>query len=536
MAASLERRTGAVGFFYWLWDGIDRTIFTAIKFSFPARFVSPFGFLGMLTFIVFIILGISGALLMFYYQPILDRAWDSVQFINDEVPFGFHIRNIHYHGSNAMVLLAVLHMYYQFFSGRYKIRNEVLWMTGVILGVVTILEAFTGYDVIFSERAELAISIAASLTTSIPVVGPTIRDAALGSGFSDFVLRFYAQHVFLLPVIMLGLMAVHFPRFLVFDVPMVMAILGAILITGGVFPIDLGHKFEPSVPPGITVPEWYLTGIYAFMRTQYDKYVTGLLWPAIFLVSFVLIPFIDRGRKFSWRDRPIITAFGITSLAQIMVITYWGFYISPDVSIPLVERLVIDPVFFYSVMILLVPLGFGFTYMMIKLANEAERKSKLAKDAGPKKVASISLSEKWINWLLVALLAFQVFLNIAAYNAVLTGMKNVSLLLVGIILLVFAAFFHIYRYGMSQQKNAPPPPLQPMVEDEKPKLAEPETAEEPGKLTEGEENSLSDTGPKEIPAKIPTPKTRADLRAGADPNPRTNPDTNTSSATDLDKP
>ena len=42
---------------------------------------------------------------MFYYQPILDRAWDSVQFINDEVPFGFHIRNIHYHGSNAMVLL-----------------------------------------------------------------------------------------------------------------------------------------------------------------------------------------------------------------------------------------------------------------------------------------------------------------------------------------------------------------------------------------------------------------------------------------------
>ena len=118
MAVSLHRRTGAVAFFYWLWDGLDRTIFTAIKFSFPARFVSPFGFLGMLTFVVFVILGISGALLMFYYQPMLDRAWDSVQFINDDVPFGFHIRNIHYHGSNAMVLLAILHMYYQYFSGR----------------------------------------------------------------------------------------------------------------------------------------------------------------------------------------------------------------------------------------------------------------------------------------------------------------------------------------------------------------------------------------------------------------------------------
>jgi len=501
MAVSLKRRTGAVAFFYWLWDGLDRSIFTAIKFSFPARFVSPFGFLGMLTFIVFIILGISGALLMFYYQPILDRAWDSVQFINDEVPFGFHIRNIHYHGSNAMVLLAVLHMYYQYFSGRYKIRNEVLWVSGVILGVVTILEAFTGYDVIFSERAELAISIAASLTTSIPVAGPVIRDAALGSGFSDFVLRFYAQHVFLLPIVMLGLMAVHFPRFLVFDVPMVMAIGGAILITGGVFPIDLGFKFVPTQPPGVTVPEWYLTGIYAFMRTQYDKFVTGLLWPLLFIIALALIPFLDRYKKFSWRDRPMVTAFGITGLAQIMVTTYWGFYISPNVKIPLVERLVIDPIFFYSTMILLVPVGFGFTYMMIKLANESERKAKLRKESGPQKVATINLSEKWINWLLVALLAFQVLLNIAAYNAALTGMKNISLFFIGLILLVFAGFFHIYRYGLAQAKNPPPPP--PTPEEEKPKLQEKESIKEPEALPE----SLGNEDKKEISPEIKAKKT-----------------------------
>ena len=516
MAVSLSRRTGTVAFFYWLWDGLDRSIFTAIKFSFPARFVSPFGFLGMLTFIIFIILGISGALLMFYYQPILDRAWDSVQFINDDVPFGFHIRNIHYHGSNAMVLLAVLHMYYQFFSGRYKIRNEVLWVSGVILGVVTILEAFTGYDVIFSERAELAISIAASLTTSIPVVGPLMRDSMLGSGFSDFVLRFYAQHVFLLPIVMLGLMAVHFPRFLVFDVPMVMAISGAILITGGVFPIDMGFKFEPTVPPGVTVPEWYLTGIYAFMRTQYDKFVTGLLWPLIFIASLVLVPFIDRYKKFSWKDRPMITAFGITGLAQIMVTTYWGFYISPDVTMPLVERLVIDPVFFYSTMILLVPLGFGFTYMMIHLAKESERKAKLHKENGPQKVATINLTESWINWLLVALLAFQVLLNIAAYNAALIGMKNISLFFIGIILIVFAGFFHLYRYGLAQAKNPPPPPPIPKPE-EKPKLPTPQPVPETSKLPEG---SGKPEDKKELPSEIQTPKVKADV--GFDVNRDTN--------------
>jgi len=408
--------------------------------------------------------------LMFYYEPIITRAWDSVQFINDDVPFGFHIRNIHYHGSNAMVLLAILHMYYQYFSGRYKIRNEVLWVTGVILGTVTILEAFTGYDIIFSERAELAISIAASLTNSMPVVGPVIRDTMFGNGFHDFVLRFYAQHVFILPLVMLGLMAVHMPRFLVFDVPMVMAISGAILITGGVFPIDLGFKFEPTVPPGITVPEWYLTGLYAFLRTQYDKFVTGVLWPGLFILSLLLIPFIDRYKKFSWKDRPIITAFGITGISQIMVTTYWGFYIPSDTTLPLVERLVIDPVFLYLVMILLVPLSFGFSYMMIKLAQEAERKAKLAKEKGPKKIAEINLSQKWINWVIVALIGFLVFLNIAAYNATLTGMKNISLFLTGLILIVFAGLFHVYRYGMNEAKKPIPPP--PSIPKQKPKEIE----------------------------------------------------------------
>ena len=518
MAVSLSRRTGLVAFFYWIWDGIDRTIFTGIKFSFPARFVSPFGFLGMLTFITFVILGISGALLMFYYEPVITRAWDSVAFINDDVPFGFHIRNIHYHGSNAMVLLAILHMYYQYFSGRYKIRNEILWVTGVILGTVTILEAFTGYDVIFSERAELAISIAASLTNSIPIAGPTIREAMFGSGFHDFVLRFYAQHVFILPLVMLGLMAVHFPRFLVFDVPMIMAISGVVLLTGGVFPVDLGFKFEPTVPPGITVPEWYLTGLYAFLRTQYDKFVTGVLWPGLFIGSLLLIPFIDRYKKFSWKDRPLVTAFGITGISQIIVTTYWGFYIPPDTTIPLVERLVIDPIFLYLTMLLLVPMSFGFSYMMIHLAKESERKAKLAKENGPKKVAKIDLSEKWMNWVLVAIIVFLVFLNISAYNAVLDGFKNLSLFFAGIILIVFAGFFHVYRYGMSKSMVLPPPPPK-LLTDEKPSaLQAPKEAETP-QLPDSTSSVEEKEATKEI-QEVPKAQVKADvgLDLQQDPN------------------
>src|SRR5919107_502219 len=458
MGATLNNPDNSlVRLFRWIYAGVDRTIFMGLKFTFPAKFVSPLGFLGMLTFVVFIILGITGALLMLWYEPILNRAWDSVDKINDTIPYGFHMRNIHYHASNAMVMLAILHMYYQFFSGRYKIRNEILWVTGILIGVLTILEAFTGYDIIFSERAELAISIAASLTNSIPILGPDMRDAFFGSGFHDFVLRFYAFHVFLLPIALIGLMIVHFPRFLVFDVPMVMAITGAIMITGGVFPVDMGLKFDPNVPPGITVPEWYLTGLYAFLRSQYDKFVTGVAWPGIFIFTLLIIPFIDKYKKFSWKDRPIISAIGITSIAQIVVTTYWGFYIDPDRTKSLLERLVIDPIFLYSVMLALVPLSFGFTYLMIKLAKNAEANAKRQ----PKRTESpITLNEKWIYFVFVALIGFQIYLNIAAYYALLAGMKNISLFIIGIIMLVFAGMFHIYRHGRTIANNPPPPSIQ----------------------------------------------------------------------------
>jgi ubiquinol-cytochrome c reductase cytochrome b subunit len=311
-------------------------------------------------------------------------------------------------------------------------------------------------------------------------------------------------------------MVVHFPRFLVFDVPMVMAVTGAVLLVGGVFPVDMGLKFDPNVPPGITVPEWYLTGLYAFLRTQYDKFVTGVAWPGLFIFALLIIPFIDRYKKFSWKDRPIITAIGITSLAQIIVTTYWGFYIDPDTTKSLLERLVIDPIFFYLVMVLLVPLSFGFTYMMIKLAKNAEANAKL-QPRKPVGKTSINLPEKWIYIVFIALLAFQVYLNIAAYYAVLAGMKNYSLFIIGIIMLVFAGMFHLFRYGRAMAKSAPPriitappkitqpaisppsaaPPLTAPSKDEKPLVT---PAAEKSSGTSAAQRQASSQGTKSAPA------------------------------------
>lgn len=101
-------------------------------------------------------------------------------------------------------------------------------------------------------------------------------------------------------------------------------------------------------------------------------------------------------------------------------------------------------------MALLVPLSFGFTYFMIKLAKNAEANAKKQK---PAEKNPIQLPTKWLYILFIALIAFQVYLNIAAYYAVLNGMKNYSLFLMGILMLVFAGMFHLYRYGRGLTKS-----------------------------------------------------------------------------------
>src|SRR6267143_6746692 len=220
----------------WLVDGLDRTVYMGVRYTFPKRFVSPLAYLGVLTGITFLVLGITGGLLMIYYQPTLagcgniSCAFSSVQNINDTVPFGWLLRNIHYTASNAMVLLAVLHLYYQYFSGRFKIKNEVLWVTGVIFGLITGVEAYTGYDLIFNQRAGLAIEIGSSLANASPVIGGPLRLATFGAGFGDFILRLYSAHVFILPMIMLILVFIHFPRYLVFDIPIVSVVAVSLLI------------------------------------------------------------------------------------------------------------------------------------------------------------------------------------------------------------------------------------------------------------------------------------------------------------------
>src|SRR5881397_3470154 len=459
LAAQTRKKAGVldpiIALLRWIWDRLERTLLLAIKLVFPSRFISPLGFLGMLTVIVFLILGVTGALLLFHFQPIFgdcppaapnttyvpaatcNSAFNSVSSINNQVNWGFLIRNIHYQASNAMVLLAVMHMFYQYFSGRYKLRYEILWVTGIILGVVTVIEAYTGYDLIFNIRGQLAINIGYTLTAYSPVIGADLAKLIFGFGFSDLAIRFYAFHVFIIPIIMLAIMAVHLPRNLVLDIPVASAITGIIFMMGGLFPVEVGVKYNPLAQTQITFPEWYFTSLYSFIRAKgLDPFTAGAIIPAVFVVIFLIVPFFDRGKKIAMVDRPFWVALGVAALGQIAIVTVWGFR-AADPFQPLTApgQLEIDASLFFGSLLIASALAYGFVYAFVRWRRAKIAQLRANRQPIPiRRVPPYLLNRGEVFSMMGGLLLLQAFLDVAIFRAVLAQLNNFVLIEIGMVL------------------------------------------------------------------------------------------------------
>lgn len=385
---------------------------------------------------------------MFYYVPSGTGAWPSIRRITDDVPFGFFLRNMHYHASNAMVLLAITHLFYQYFSGRYKLKYEVLWLTGVFLGTVTIIEAYTGYDLILSIRAMLAINIGLALAfASQPFMGGIpLADMVFGAegGLDNIVLRYYTLHVFIIPIIMLVLMLVHLPRSMVVDIPILSSIFGILFILGGMFPVELGVRFDPKIPTSITFPEWYFTGLYAALRTGISAFLAGVVLPTIFILVFLIVPFIDTDKKrLSPWDRPFMTSLGLAGIGIIILTTVWGFRHN-NIFLPLNEEagLLIDPFNFFALIGLITAMSFAGVYIYVgrrRALRGVERRRR--GEVKPKKPMPL-----WeLVTILVVLIGLEIFINTTAAQAITAGLRNLAFVEMGLILIIFGAAFHFFR-------------------------------------------------------------------------------------------
>jgi len=184
--------------------------------------------MGGITFLLFLILTISGVLLMFYYHPNTRDAYVDIKDLEFTVPFGLFLRNIHRWAAHLMVITAMVHMFRVFMTGSYKHPRQFNWVIGVILLTLTLLLSFTGYLLPWDQLGYWAITVGTNMARASPFVGHEgpfgpqlgmtayndLRFAMLGGSTvgSNALLRAYIWHCIALPIVVCVLLIVHFWR------------------------------------------------------------------------------------------------------------------------------------------------------------------------------------------------------------------------------------------------------------------------------------------------------------------------------------
>ncbi len=173
--------------------------------------VNWFFTLGSASAFLFIMQGITGIFLTIYYVPTPDHAYDSIQYIMNDVAFGWLIRGIHHWGASLMVVIVFFHMLRTFYFAAYKYPRELTWMTGVLLLLCTLGMGFTGYLLPWNQKAYWATTVGTSIAGTVPFIGPFINNVLRGgTELSALTLsRFFGAHIWFLPAVLGAIIGVH---------------------------------------------------------------------------------------------------------------------------------------------------------------------------------------------------------------------------------------------------------------------------------------------------------------------------------------
>lgn len=166
---------------------------------------------GSATLIVFILLVLTGMFLMMNYSNSPDHAYESVQYISNQVQFGSLIRSIHHWSAYAMMTLITLHTLRVFFFAAYRYPREIAWMVGVVLLLLVAGMSFTGYLLPWDQRAYWATTVGTHLAGETPLIGPWLKELLVGGPEIGAVTltRFFTLHVMILPSLLVILITLH---------------------------------------------------------------------------------------------------------------------------------------------------------------------------------------------------------------------------------------------------------------------------------------------------------------------------------------
>jgi ubiquinol-cytochrome c reductase cytochrome b subunit len=321
---------------------------------------------GVLAMVVLVIQLLTGIFLTMNYKPAAADAFASVEYIMRDVEWGWLIRYMHSTGASFFFIVVYLHMFRAMLYGSYQKPRELIWLIGMLIFLVLMAEAFAGYLLPWGQMSYWGAQVIISLFGAIPVVGDALVEIIRGDySISDITLnRFFALHVIVLPLALIGLIFVHIvalhevgsnnpdgidikkhkdetgkpldgvafhPYHTSKDL---VGIIVFLMIFSAVvfFAPDMGGYFLEHanfVPANVTAtpehiaPVWYFTPYYAILRAVPDKLLGFILFVVAVLLPLFL-PWLDRSRVRSiryrgWMYKTALTTFVITFFALLFL-------------------------------------------------------------------------------------------------------------------------------------------------------------------------------------------------------------------------
>jgi len=317
-------------------------------------------YLGGMTLFLFIIQVLTGILLLLYYRPTPNDAFESVQYIMTQVRFGWLIRSVHSWSANLMIFAAFLHMFSVYFLKAYRKPRELTWISGMLLFFIVLGFGFSGYLLPWNTLAFFATKVGTEMAGSVPLIGKWflvfLRGGEEVTGAT--LTRFFGFHVAVLPGLATLWLAIHlflvqklgmsvppsveraaaeahtsprsmpfFPNFLLRDMIGWYAALGVLGGLAAIFPWELGTKADAfaAAPAGIR-PEWYF--LFMFQTLKYlpakilflEGEFAGILGFSVAAVVWALVPFLDRRIGFGRLTR-VFTGLGVFVIGYIIVLS-----------------------------------------------------------------------------------------------------------------------------------------------------------------------------------------------------------------------
>lgn len=329
----------------------------------PSHKHSIWYYMGGVTLFLFLVQLLTGILLLLYYRPGEDSAYESVRFIVTEVKFGWLIRNVHSWSANLLVFFAFVHMFSVFFSKAYKKPRELTWVTGFIILVFTLAFGFSGYLLPWNELAFFATKVGTDIVGVVPIIGEPLK--ILLRGGEDVtgatLSRFFGIHVAILPAIFTVFLVLHllfiqqqgmhepeefknlpeekkkyipfFPDFALKDLLLWVVVFNILIFLALYFPWELGNKAEAfaSAPEGIR-PEWYFMFMFQTLKLL-PAHVLFLEGELLGVIAFgvagfvwMLVPYIKVKHRPNWKIQPL-TLVGILIVLFIVIMTIVGYLV-----------------------------------------------------------------------------------------------------------------------------------------------------------------------------------------------------------------